>query len=157
MSSSSQDVLRGRIAAIDYGTVRIGIAVSDPERTIASPYENYTRRGPEADSRRFKQLAEEERIKLFVVGLPVHLSGLESQKSQEARRFGQWLAEATGVPVEFFDERYTTSEAEQFLIGLDVSRRKRKSLLDKLAAQILLTAYLESQTKGTQPPKGLDE
>jgi putative Holliday junction resolvase len=157
MPPTSQDVSSGRIAAIDYGTVRIGIAISDPQRSIASPYENYTRRGPQADAKRFQRLVAEEDIKLFVVGLPVHLSGLESQKSLEARRFGQWLAEATGVPVEFFDERYTTSEAEQFLIGFDVPRKKRKALLDKLAAQILLTAYLESHTKGAEPPKGLDE
>ena len=91
----------GRVAGIDYGTVRIGIALSDPERTIASPYENYTRRGKEQDAARFRRLVDEDRISLFVVGLPLHLDGGESQKSIEARAFGAWLAEVSGRPVEF--------------------------------------------------------
>ena len=74
----------GRVAAIDYGTVRIGIAVSDSRRTIASPFENYTRRSKEADADYFRRLASEENIALFVVGLPVHLDGRESAKSREA-------------------------------------------------------------------------
>ncbi len=105
------------MAGIDYGTVRIGIAVSNPERTIASPLENYTRRSLEQDAQRFRRLVADEGIVLFVVGLPIHLDGGESQKSVEARQFGQWLAETTGVPVEFFDERFTSREAEQFLLG----------------------------------------
>ncbi|MBL9122028.1 MAG: Holliday junction resolvase RuvX, partial [Planctomycetaceae bacterium] len=105
--------LPGRIAGIDFGTVRIGIALSDARQSIASPYENYTRRGTAADAQRFARLVQEEEIRLFVVGLPLHGDGRESQKSQEARRFGAWLAAQTGVPVEFFDERYTSVEAEQ--------------------------------------------
>lgn len=147
----------GRIAGIDFGTVRIGIAVTDPERTLASPYENYNRRGADQDTRYFRQLASEERIKLFVVGLPVHLDGRESQKSVEARQFGVWLGEVTGVPVEFFDERFTSVEAEEFLLEAGLSRKRRKARLDMLAAQILLSAYLESQSKGAEPPRGLDE
>ena len=147
----------GRIAAIDFGTVRIGIALSDPQRTIASPYENYARRGPEQDARRFKRLAAEEKIVLFVVGLPVHMDGRESGKSQEARQFGRWLAEATGVPVEFFDERFTSSEAEGFLLEAGMTKKRRKRRKDMLAAQILLSAYLESPAKGREPPRPLDD
>ena len=147
----------GRIAAIDFGTVRIGIALSDPQRTIASPYENCARRGPEQDARRFKRLAAEEKIVLFVVGLPVHLDGRESGKSQEARQFGRWLAEATGVPVEFFDERFTSSEAEGFLLEAGMTKKRRKRRKDMLAAQILLSAYLESPAKGREPPRPLDD
>jgi len=135
----------GRVAGVDYGTVRIGIAVSDPERTIASPYENYTRRGPGQDAARFRRLAEEERITLFVVGLPIHLDGGESQKSTEARAFGAWLAEVTGRPVEFFDERFTSVEAEQSLLSADMTRKKRKKRLDMLAAQIMLASFLDSR------------
>jgi putative holliday junction resolvase len=139
----------GRIAGVDYGTVRIGIAISNPERTIASPLENYTRRSMEQDAKRFRQLAEEERIVLFVVGLALHLSGDESQKSFEARKFGAWLAETTGVPVEFYDERFTSREAEDFLVTADMTRKRRKKRLDMLAAQILLTAYLEAKCEET--------
>ena len=142
----------GRIAGIDYGTVRIGIAVTDPQRTIASPYENYTRQGPQADARRMRQLVEREHIVLFVVGLPVHASGDESRTSCEAREFGAWLAETTGVPVEFFDERYTSSQAEQLLRDAELTRKQRKRRRDMLAAQAVLTAYLESSSKGGRAP-----
>ncbi|MCA9217837.1 MAG: Holliday junction resolvase RuvX [Planctomycetales bacterium] len=134
---------KGRIAGIDYGTKRIGIAITDPAQSIASPYENYNRSGPEADAKRFKRLVSEDGIVLFVVGLPLHVSGDESQKSFEARQFGAWLHELTNVPVEFFDERYTSSESEAFLIEIDMSRKQRKKRLDMLAAQLILKGYLE--------------
>ena len=143
----------GRIAGIDYGTVRIGIAVTDPDRTIASPLETYTRRNEVLDRERFVRLAKEERLALFVVGLPVHLDGRESQKSFEARQFGEWLTAATGVPVEYFDERFTTHEAELALAGAKLTKKKRKERLDKLAAQIMLAAYLES-SRGASPAAG---
>ncbi len=146
----------GRIAGIDFGTVRIGIALSDRGQTLASPYENYNRRGPDHDARRFVRLVEEEAIALFVVGLPVHLSGLESQKSIEAREFGAWLGEVTGVPVEFFDERFTSSEAEQHLLDAQLTKKRRKRRLDMLAAQIMLSAYLESPNRDRQP-ESLDD
>jgi putative holliday junction resolvase len=132
-----------RIAGIDYGDVRIGIAISNPERTIASPLENYTRCGLEQDAARFRRLAEEEMVTLFVVGLPIHLDGGESAKSAEARRFGAWLHETTGIAVEFFDERFTSREAEEALLAVDMTRKRRKRRLDMLAAQIMLNGYLE--------------
>ena len=129
----------GRVAGIDYGEVRLGIAISDPERKIASPLENYTRRNVEQDAQRLRNLVADEGVTLFVVGLPIHLDGGESQKSLEARRFGAWLADATGVPVEFFDERFTSVEAEQALLSADMTRKRRKKRIDMLAAQIMLT------------------
>lgn len=149
----------GRIAGIDYGTVRIGIAISDPAGSFASPLENYTRRGEAADRARFRRLAAEEHLARFVVGLPVHLDGSESAKSVEARAFGLWLQEATGVEVEFFDERFTTHEAQVLLSDMQLSKKKRKARLDKLAAQIMLTAYLESKRAGGNAgqPQGLDD
>lgn len=142
-----------RIAGIDYGTVRIGVAIADTETRIASPLENYTRRGEALDAEWFRRLAKEERLTKFVVGLPVHLSGDESPKSLEARKFGAWLGELTGLPVEFFDERFTSSEAEQLLSAAGLTARQRKARLDKLAAQIMLTAYLESTTHSAGAPK----
>lgn len=145
-----------RIAGIDYGTVRIGIAMADTELGIASPYENYTRRSRQLDAQYFAQLAKEERIGRFVVGLPVHLHGGESQKSGEAREFGKWLGEATGAPVEFFDERFTTSEADEFLNAAKLTKKQRQARRDQLAAQIMLTAYLESGAKGQDEFRALD-
>lgn len=137
----------GRIAGIDFGTVRIGIALSDPGRSIASPYENYTRHGTREDARRFVRLVKEEEITLLVVGLPIHLDGRESEKSCEARSFGKWLEEVSGVPVVFFDERFTSVEAEQYLLDAELTSKRRKRRLDMVAAQIMLTAYLESNTR----------
>jgi len=147
----------GRVAGIDFGTVRIGIAISDPGRTIASPYENYTRRGPEQDARRFQRLVAEEQVALLVVGLPVHLDGRESEKSAQARRFGQWLSEVTGVPVVYFDERFTSVQAEQLLLAAQMTSKRRKKRMDMLSAQIILSAYLESRASGDEDPGPLDD
>ena len=156
LSPSPASTSPGRIAGVDFGTVRIGIAISDPEGIIASPVETYTRRGPDQDAQRFRRLVDEERITLFVVGLPLHLDGRESGKSIEARQFGRWLAESTGVPVEFFDERFTSHEAEQYLLDAELTKKRRKKRIDMLAAQIMLSAYLESRDKGQQLPRSLD-
>ncbi len=145
----------GRLAGIDFGTVRIGVAVTDFERRIASPLDNYTRRGEEADAEYFRKLVVAERIVGFVVGLPVHLDGRESQKSTEARQFGAWLAQVTGVGAVFFDERFTSAEAEQALLSAELTKKQRKARLDKLAAQILLTAYLEAGCPPSFEPKGI--
>jgi putative Holliday junction resolvase len=145
-----------RIAGIDYGTVRIGIATADTEVGIASPYETYVRRSELADIRYFVQLVGTEKIERFIVGLPVHLSGDESEKSKEAREFGEWLDLSTGVPVEYFDERYTSAEAESHLLEAGLTKKRRKERLDQLAAQIMLTAYLESGARGQQAPESLD-
>jgi putative Holliday junction resolvase len=145
-----------RIAGIDYGTVRIGIATADLEVGIAGPYENYNRRNEKLDAQYFLELAQQERIARFVVGLPVHLSGNESQKSREAREFGTWLEKLTGVPIDYFDERYTSAEAERILGDAQLTKKKRRARLDQLAAQIMLTAYLEAGAKGQDDPGGID-
>jgi putative Holliday junction resolvase len=147
----------GRIAAIDYGTVRIGVALSNASRTLASPFEIYTRRSTERDTEYFRKLVKSESITLFVVGLPVHTHGGESKKSIEAQNFGKWLGALSGVPVEYFDERFTSAFAEQLLQEAGFTKKGRKERLDKLAAQILLTAYLESPTRGQGGPGALDD
>ena len=148
---------QGRLAGIDYGTVRIGIAISDAGRHLASPYENYRRVDESADKRRFLRLVQEEEIVGFVVGLPVHPSGDESPKSYEARQFGQWLKEISDRPVIFFDERYTSVQAEQILGQAQLTSKKRKKRLDMLAAQIMLAAFLESDSQWADPPGPLED
>lgn len=147
----------GRLAAIDYGTVRLGVAITDPDQRLASPLENYTRRSLALDRQWLEQLAKNERVVGLVIGLPVHTSGNESQKSREARKFGEWVREVTSLPIVFFDERYTSAHAEALLLDAEFTKKRRKERLDKLAAQILLTAYLESATKGTIEPTSLDD
>lgn len=147
---------RGRIAGIDYGTKRIGIATADLEVRIAFPHETYARQNLATDAEFFRRLARDERLCRFVVGLPIHLDGRESQKSIEAEQFGQWLGKITSVPVEYFDERFTSFEAESLLLDAELTKKQRKARIDKLAAQIMLTAYLEAGGK-QEPPRGLGD
>ena len=140
----------GRLAGIDFGTVRIGLAITDPGQQIASPVEVYQRRNDKLDQNYFCQLAMSERLVGWVVGLPIHLSGQASQKSQESVAFGKWLVEVTGLPVNWIDERFTTSMAREIMNQSTLSGKKRKAQLDKLAAQILLTAYLERERSSTE-------
>lgn len=147
----------GRLAGVDFGTVRIGIATTDADRTLASPCETYAVRSPTADAEYFRRLVRQERIVGFVVGLPVHTHGGESQKSVQARQFGAWLAGVTDLPVEYFDERFTTQDAEALLMAAGLTKKQRRARLDRLAAQIMLTTYLQSRLKGTAPPGAIDD
>ena len=125
-----------RILAIDFGTRRIGAAICDPGRTIAFPLEVYNRIGPERDARHYCELVAENDVERIVVGLPLHNSGREGQSASQARReLGKWLSAVTGRPVVYFDERYSTVEAEHRLIDAGLTRQKRKALRDKLAAR----------------------
>jgi putative holliday junction resolvase len=135
---------RTRLLGIDYGSKRIGLAVSDPERKIASPLATYERVDRNKDAAFFRQLIESEEIGQLVVGLPLHLSGDESAKSQEVRAFAEWLQGVTGLPVAFADERFSTVEAESALWNAGLTHKRRKAKRDRLAAQILLQGYMEA-------------
>ncbi len=133
----------GRLLGIDFGTVRLGLAVCDAGRRIASPLATYTRRNEPLDAEFLRKLAEEEQIVGIVVGLPIHNRGTESQKSRETRNFARWLEQTLGVPIVFFDERFSTARARE-LLGDELTPRRRKAKLDKLAAQVILASFLES-------------
>jgi putative Holliday junction resolvase len=134
----------GRLLGVDYGTVRIGLAISDPDRKIAFPLTTYTRRDRDADAAWFRDIVAKESVSALVVGLPVHTTGREGQKAGEARAFGAWLAEATRQPVVFYDERFTTVLAEAALWEAGLTHKKRKARRDRVAAQMLLQAYLDA-------------
>lgn len=139
----------GRLAGVDYGTVRIGISVCDPLRILVSPLDIRQVTHPAGDAGYFVDLAKQEAIDGFVVGLPIHCDGGESEKSQEARKFAGWLAEVTGKPVRLFDERFTTSAAQQRLrAGTAAGKRTRHRRVDAIAAQVLLEAFLEAARYG---------
>lgn len=146
----------GRVAAIDFGQARIGLALSDVGRTLASPAGVFPRRSPPEEATFFRRFAEQHEVTLFVVGLPLHLSGQESPLSQQARQFGHWLQKVTGIPVVFFDERFSSWEADRALAaaGLKASFRRRKR--DTVAAQKILAAYLEHEAarKGSTSGSG---
>ena len=142
---------QGRLAGIDYGSVRIGIAISDPQRILASPYENYTRQDTNRDTAYFQQLVRDERVVGWIVGLPVHASGDESQKSMEAREFGKWLADVTACPVRYYDERFTTQLANTLMGDSKLTKKQRKKRRDMIAAQLVLASYLESSQQELPP------
>ncbi len=137
----------GRIVGVDFGTVRIGVAISDPGQTLSSPLDVYNRRSKSLDAKYFQELVGHESLAGFVVGLPIHTNGDESEKSRQARNFSKWLRNETSIPVVMFDERFTTSMARQLLNQSTLSGKKRKERLDKIAAHVLLTAFLEARDK----------
>lgn len=149
--------MSGRLLGVDFGTVRVGLAISDAERRIASPLATYTRQGRQQDERFFERLVAAEEVGSLVVGLPVHLDGREGQKAKEARAFGKWLAETTKLPIVFWDERFTTAEAESHLWEAGLTHKRRKERRDRVAAQILLQAYLDAGCPPETVPTALED
>lgn len=146
----------GVLMGFDYGTKRIGVAVSDRDQKFSSPVHNHQRQGLQGDERFFRKLVAEYCPVGLVIGLPIHLSGDESEKSREARRFAQWLSKVTDLPFGFQDERFTSFHAERMLTEAAMTKKQRRDRMDKLAAQILLQNFLErrmSERKKRQPPE----
>jgi putative Holliday junction resolvase len=133
-----------RILGLDFGTRRVGAAVSDPGHSIATPLEVYERRNPKLDAAHYQEVIAENDVDRIVIGLPLHTGGGESESSAQARRWGTWLAEAAGLPVVFFDERYTSVDAEDGLRSAGIKLKNRKDKRDMLAARILLQNYLDA-------------
>jgi putative Holliday junction resolvase len=144
----------GRILGLDFGLRRVGAAISDPGRSIASPLEQYERRDPVQDARHYASVVREHEVARIVVGLPVHTTGREGELATRAREWGAWLAGVTGLAVTYTDERYTSIEADDLMIRSGLKRQKRKALRDKLAAQILLQNYLDQGAPEESAPPG---
>lgn len=117
----------------------------------------YQRRNSRLDAAYFLELATTERLVGWIVGLPIHCDGKESQKSTECRQFATWLSEQTRRPVTLFDERFTTSEARRLLSDSPVSGRKKRQRLDGVAAQLILTHYLESRQHDSPQNMGIGD
>lgn len=141
----------GRLLGLDFGTKRLGIAVSTPEQSISSPLENYDRRSPALDAKHLAELVDEYRIAGLVVGLPVHMSGDEGGLAKQAREFGDWLAKETNRPVRYWDERFTSAQAEEILQAASLTKKQRKARKDKLAAQLLLQSFLDAKDRNQKP------
>jgi putative Holliday junction resolvase len=140
----------GRVAGIDYGRRRIGVAICDAERILASPLVVHETTGDAAaDAAFFRRLVAEESIVGFVIGLPIHADGSASKMSVEVERFGHWLGETTGLPWVFHDERYSSREATGLLAGSGLTRGKKKQRFDAVAAQVVLASWIESQAQGS--------
>ena len=132
-----------RILALDHGSKRIGVAVSDETRTIAQPLE-YIPAGPFADFlARLRQLIREKEIGLILVGLPRNMDGSYGPAAEKVQTFVAALRDAVVVPVETLDERLTSAQANRVLIQGGARRDKRKQKVDQTAAAILLQSYLD--------------
>lgn len=132
-----------RKMGLDYGKARIGVAFSDLSSTIASADHIRKSQGEESDLEYFANLIKEKSVDKVVFGLPLNADGSESEMSQVVRRFAERLSKITGVEVCFQDERYTSYEAEEYLKEAGIKWEKRKELLDKVSAQIILQNYLD--------------
>jgi putative Holliday junction resolvase len=132
-----------RILALDHGTKRIGVAVSDETKTIAQPLE-YIPAEPFADFlARLKKLLVEKEVDLVLIGMPRNMDGTYGPASQKVQAFVAVLRGAITVPIKMWDERLTSSQANKILIQGNVRRDKRKEKVDKMAAAILLQSYLD--------------
>ena len=141
-----------RILALDYGIKRIGVAVSDELGWTARPLETYERRTLAQDLAHIRELVETQGVGRVVLGLPLRLGGEEGLAVQAVHEFLEHLAEAVPVPVDTWDERLTTKEAEELLISAKVGWKERKGLVDRLAAAVLLQSYLEAHAPPVAGP-----
>ena len=134
-----------RVLGIDLGSRRIGLALSDPDATIAYPLQVLACKGQKQDLAALSALVSEHGVGRIVVGLPIHMDGRRGPEAEAAERFAASLRAATGLEVDLIDERWTTVEAERALreMGLGGKRgRKRKQHVDAVAASLLLRSYL---------------
>ena len=132
-----------RILAIDPGTVRLGLALSDPSGKIAQPLSVLARRSEAEDLKALTELVERHEVGLILIGLPRLMDGRIDAAAQEAQTFGAHVAQATGRPVAYWDERLTSVAAERFLIEQGKRRSKRRQEIDRVAATLLLQGYLD--------------
>ncbi len=131
-----------RVLGLDLGERRIGLSISDPEATVATPAGVLERTGLERDLSALGALIREREVEQVVVGLPIHMDGRLGPEAEAARRFAAALSEAVGVKVDLLDERWTSVEAERALRESGVRRSKRRESIDSVAATILLRTYL---------------
>ena len=134
-----------RVLALDHGTVRIGVAVSDELQMIAQPLEFIPAEPWDAFVDRLRQILAEKPAELILVGMPRNMDGSYGPAAEKVRQFVARLGEAVAVPLRLWDERLTTAQANRLLLQGNVRREKRKQSIDKLAAAILLQSYLDAK------------
>jgi len=135
--------MAGRILGIDLGAKRIGLALSDPAGTIASPIGKIEFRGEEHLLAEIEKLVKEKEIAEIVVGFPIRTSGQKGEQAFGAERFAEKLRARLSLPVHLLDERMSTQAAEKALLESDMSRQKRKNVRDQVAASLILQSFLE--------------
>lgn len=136
-----------RILAIDYGDVRIGLAQSDLMQMIASPLDVIPNKNPAESAKIVAGLIANNDVETVVIGLPLNMDGTEGVRAEVTRKFAELLAKETSAKIVFQDERLSSVEAEDILIEANVRREKRKKLIDKVAACLILESYLSRKER----------
>lgn len=144
-----------RLLGLDVGTKTVGLALSDVTRTIASPFETLRRRRFADDAAALARIVAENDVGGLVVGLPVSMDGDEGPRAQGVRQFVANLSATIDLPTAFWDERLSTAAVERILIGeVDMSRKRRREVVDKAAAAYILQAALDAMAAaGTPAPR----
>ncbi len=137
-----------RALALDIGEKRIGIALSDSQQSIAQPLKLYKRGSLAQDIAEMQKLVREHDVSRIVCGLPKNLDGSIGKKAEEIVQFAKKLEERTNVPVDLWDERFSTDEAHRIFDMHEYKQKKRKPFIDMMAAQIILQGFLDAQKKG---------
>ena len=137
----------GRILGLDFGSHRIGAAVSDPLGITAQPLAALRRQGDRKDLEAIAAIVREYSVDAILIGLPLHMDGEEGTQAKRARLFAEKVRERLEVPVEMWDERMTTVQAERHLIASGVRREKRKEIRDSLSAVFLLQSVLDYRNR----------
>jgi len=135
----------GRVLAIDLGTVRVGLALSDPLRITGQPMGRIARRALRSDLDALTSIIRDNDVALVVLGHPLLMSGIAGEKAQEAEAFAERLRAELPCPVVLWDERLTTVQAQRALIEGNVSRKNRREVVDAAAAALLLQSWLDAQ------------
>ncbi len=136
-----------RYICLDYGDKRIGVAFSDLTGTIATSYEVYHTTSPEKDIEYISNLAKNQEATKIILGLPLNADGTENERTRLTYDFAKKISEFSGLPVDFCDERFSSLEAEEILKEAKLPWQERKKIIDKVAAQIILQDYLNSNIK----------
>lgn len=134
----------GRFLGLDIGDARIGVAISDALLITAQGRETYERKSIDDDIIYFKDIIQANDISAIICGLPKNMDGSIGEQAKKTVEYGSMLHERTGLPVEYWDERLTTKSAQRVLSDADVGKKKRKKIVDKIAAVYILQSYLES-------------
>ena len=135
-----------RIMALDVGSRTIGVACSDALYITAQGIETIRRTSYEKDFQRIAELIREYEVDTIVVGMPKNMNGTKGERAEKTEAFVEKMQEVISTPVVFWDERLSTVMAEKSLIAADVSRKKRKEVIDKMAAVVILQGYLDSRS-----------
>lgn len=143
----------GALLGLDFGTKRMGVAVSNSDQTVAVPVETWLVREPHVNLKHLKELIDDYRAVGFVLGLPIRTNGEEGTAAVIVRDFGSWVAEQTQMPLVYVDERYSSAEAELLIWRRGESPSKRKQPLDSLAAKVILQTYLDAPDRIVPRPQ----